>query len=210
MEVVDSIKAYAQTAFPDTVRFTIGGGSMMELAMSDLVIDSQLITIVFSILMVFIIIAVSNRSFAAGIIGGIPIVIAILCNFAVMGFMGIKLNIGTAIIASLIVGIGIDYTIHFIDSFKNEYLARKDGGDGGDGGAFLRRAFQSSGRAIIINALSVGAGFAVLSLSSFRILADVGILVAFAMVITSLLSLTLIPALLITVRPRFIYGNVKR
>jgi predicted RND superfamily exporter protein len=207
MEVVDSIKAYAQTAFPDTVRFTIGGGSMMELAMSDLVIDSQLITIAFSILMVFIIIAVSNRSFAAGIIGGIPIVIAILCNFAVMGFMGIKLNIGTAIIASLIVGIGIDYTIHFIDSFKNEYLAHKDGGDGG---AFLRRAFQSSGRAIIINALSVGAGFAVLSLSGFRILADVGILVAFAMLITSLLSLTLIPALLITIKPKFIYGNVKR
>jgi predicted RND superfamily exporter protein len=63
--------------------------------------------------MVFIIIAISNRSLAAGIIGGIPIVIAILCNFAVMGFMGIKLNIGTAITASLIVGIGIDYTIHF-------------------------------------------------------------------------------------------------
>jgi predicted RND superfamily exporter protein len=43
-----------------------------KLAMSDLVIDSQLITIAFSLLMVFIIIAVSNRSIAAGIIGGIP------------------------------------------------------------------------------------------------------------------------------------------
>jgi predicted RND superfamily exporter protein len=204
MEVVDSINAYAKEMFPDSVRFMVGGGSMMEVAMSDLVIESQLITIAFSILMVFIIIAISNRSLAAGIIGGIPIVIAILCNFAVMGFMGIKLNIGTAIIASLIVGIGIDYTIHFIDSFKNEYLARKDD-DGSN--TFLRRTFQSSGRAIIINALSVGAGFAVFSLSNFKILADVGILVAFAMIITSLLSLTLIPAMLITIKPKFIYGT---
>jgi predicted RND superfamily exporter protein len=41
-------------------------------------------------------------------------------------------------------------------------------------------------------------------------MADVGILVAFAMIITSLLSLTVIPALLVTVRPKFIYGDVKR
>jgi predicted RND superfamily exporter protein len=204
MEVVDSINAYAKEIFPDTMRFMVGGGSMMEVAMSDVVIESQLITIAFSILMVFIIIAISNRSLAAGIIGGVPIVIAILCNFAVMGFMGIKLNIGTAVIASLIVGIGIDYTIHFIDSFKNEYLARKEG-DGSN--AFLHRTFQSSGRAIITNALSVGAGFAVLSLSNFKILADVGILVAFAMIITSILSLTLIPAMLVTIKPGFIYGS---
>jgi predicted RND superfamily exporter protein len=64
--------------------------------------------------MVLVIVALSYRSFVAGIIAAVPLSIAILCNFAVMGFLGIKLNIGTALIASLAVGIGIDYTIHFI------------------------------------------------------------------------------------------------
>jgi predicted RND superfamily exporter protein len=204
MEVVNAITAYAEEAFPETVRFTLGGGSMLEAALTDLMIESQLITIAFSVLMVFVIIALSNRSFTAGLICGAPILIAIFCNFAVMGVLGIKLNIGTAIIASLIVGIGIDYTIHFMDAFKFEYLARKDGENDKD---VLRRAFQSSGKAIITNAVSVGAGFAVLAFSDFQIMADLGILVAFAMIITSLLSLTVIPALLVTVRPKFIYGT---
>jgi predicted RND superfamily exporter protein len=203
MEVINEITAYAEEAFPDTVRFTLGGGSMLEVALTDLMIESQLITIAFSVLMVFVIIALSNRSLSAGLICGAPILIAIFCNFAVMGVLGIKLNIGTAIIASLIVGIGIDYTIHFMDAFKFEYRARKDGDDDKD---VMRRAFQSSGKAIITNAVSVGAGFAVLAFSDFQIMADLGILVAFAMIITSLLSLTVIPALLVTVRPKFIYG----
>ncbi|MDR2375583.1 MAG: MMPL family transporter [Treponema sp.] len=203
-QVLDTIGEYAEEIFPPTVRFLQGGGSVLEVTITDLVTQAQLITIAFSVVMVFIIIALSNRSLVAGLIGSVPIVIAILCNFAVMGFAGIKLNIGTAIIASLIVGIGIDYTIHFMDSFKREYLARKDG-EAPD--AFLHRAFLSSGRAIIVNAVSVGAGFAVLVLSSFSIISDVGILVAVAMLITALLSLTVIPALLLLVQPKFIYGT---
>jgi predicted RND superfamily exporter protein len=203
VQVLDTINTYAKKAFPDTVRFTIGGGSVLEIAITDLVTQSQLITIAFSVLMVFIIITLSNRSFIAGLIGSVPIVIAILCNFAIMGFLKIKLNIGTAIIASLIVGIGIDYTIHFMENFKHEYRARKVDEEPG---AFLRRAFNSSGRAIIINAVSVGAGFAVLGLSSFNIISDMGILIALAMVITALLSLTVIPTLLVTVKPKFVYG----
>jgi predicted RND superfamily exporter protein len=206
MEVVNAINAYAKDVFPDTVRFTLGGGSMLEVAVTDLMIESQLITSAFSILRGFVIIALSNRSLVAGLIGGVPILIAIFCNFAVMGVLGIKLNIGTAIIASLIVGIGIDYTIHFMDAFKFEYLARKDGETDKD---VLRRAFQGSGKAIITNAISVGAGFAVLAFSNFQMMADVGILVAFAMIITSLLSLTVIPALLVTVKPKFIYSGKK-
>ncbi|GHU61453.1 antibiotic transporter [Spirochaetia bacterium] len=204
VQVIDSIKAYGEKLFPDTVRFTVGGGASLEIAISDLVVSSQLITIAFSLLMVFIIIAVSNRSLAAGLIGGTSIALAIIFNFAIMGFLGIKLNIGTAIIASLIVGIGIDYTIHFMDSFKREYLA---GAGSADKNAFLHRAFQSSGKAIIINALSVGGGFGVLAFSRFNVIADMGLLVALAMIITALLSLTLIPALLTLIKPKFIYGS---
>ncbi|MDR1468496.1 MAG: MMPL family transporter, partial [Spirochaetaceae bacterium] len=93
--------------------------------------------------------------------------------------------------------VGIDYTIHFIEAFKREYQA---------GGDYLRRTFATSGKAILINAVSVGAGFGVLALSQFRIMAQFGGLTALSMAISAIVSLTVIPVLLTTVRPKFIYG----
>jgi predicted RND superfamily exporter protein len=125
--------------------------------------------------------------------------LAILCNFAVMGFLGIKLTLGTALISSLAVGIGIDYTIHFIEFFKREYQSGEPD--------FLRRTFIGCGKAIIINALSVGAGFGVLAFSQFKIIAELGSLIALNMLITAFVSLTVIPALLMVIKPRFIYNS---
>jgi predicted RND superfamily exporter protein len=118
-----------------------------------------------------------------------------------MGFLGIKLNLGTALISSLAVGIGIDYTIHFIEFFRHEYRSGKPD--------FLRQTFLGCGKAIIINALSVGAGFGVLAFSQFRIIAELGLLIALNMLITAFVSLTVIPALLTVIKPKFIYGTKK-
>jgi predicted RND superfamily exporter protein len=132
-----------------------------------------------------------------GLIGIIPLSITILINFAVMGFLGIKLNIGTSMVASVSVGIGIDYTIHYIEAFKREYRLNRGKGD------FLRRTFETSGKAIIINAISVGAGFAVLILSQFNMLGDLGFLIALTMATSASVSLTVIPVLLTTLDPAF-------
>ncbi|MDR3335722.1 MAG: MMPL family transporter [Treponema sp.] len=194
--VMATINDYIEAKFPKTVRVTVGGSASIESAITALIVNSQIISIAISILVVLIILTFSYRSFAAGVIGAIPLALAIICNFAVMGFLGIKLNIGTALIASISVGIGIDYTIHFIDAFKREYT---------QGGEYLRRTFIGSGKAILINAVSVGAGFGVLAFSRFKMLAEFGALIMLSMCISALVSLTVIPALLTTVKPKFIY-----
>jgi predicted RND superfamily exporter protein len=137
----------------------------------------------------------------AGIIGIAPLSISVLINFAVMGFLGIKLNIGTSMVASVSVGIGIDYTIHYIETYKREYRMRGRGGD------FLRRTFATSGKAILINAVSVGAGFAVLMFSQFVMLQHLGLLIALTMGTSAVVSLTVIPVLLRIVKPKFIYSE---
>ncbi|MDR2793898.1 MAG: MMPL family transporter [Treponema sp.] len=205
--VVAAIKNYIAVNFPKSVRVLIGGSAIQEGAVTDLIVNAQIISIVISVLMVFIIVALSNRSMAAGFIAAVPLTIAILGNFAVMGFLNIKLNIGTAIIASLAVGIGIDYTIHFIDFFKREYQADAMSANRASGDGFLRRTFIGSGKAILINAVSVGAGLGVLSFSQFRILSQLGALIALSMIITAVVSLTVIPVLLTTIKPKFIYGG---
>jgi uncharacterized protein len=201
--VIDIIKEYIDVNFPKNVRVIIGGGITYEMAVTDLIFNSQLISIFISVIIVFLIMAISNKSMIAGVIGSVPLTLAILCNFAVMGFLGIKLSLGTALISSLAVGIGIDYTIHFIEFFKHEYQSGEND--------FLRRTFIGCGKAIIINALSVGAGFGVLAFSQFKIIAELGLLIALNMLITAFVSLTVIPALLMVIKPRFIYkpkGNL--
>ena len=198
---LDEIHSYVNANFPKNLRVVVGGSAIVEDSLNRLVVQSQLISVVVSLFMVFLIIAVSNRSIVAGCIGIAPLSISILINFAVMGFLGIKLNIGTSMVASVSVGIGIDYTIHYLEAFKREYRA--------GGKNFLRRTFTTSGKAIIINAVSVGAGFAVLLLSQFNMLAGLGLLIALTMGTSALISLTVIPVLLLMINPQFVRKNLE-
>jgi predicted RND superfamily exporter protein len=201
--VIGEIHNYIRANFPKNVRTTVGGVTMVESSLNNLVVQSQLISVIISIVMVFIIIAASNRSFIAGIIGIVPLSISVLINFAVMGFAGIRLNLGTSMVASVSVGIGIDYTIHYLEAYKREYLASL-AEDGTVQPGFLRRTFSTSGKAIIINAVSVGAGFAVLIFSQFNILSDLGLLIAMTMFTSAAASLTLLPVLLVHLNPKFV------
>jgi predicted RND superfamily exporter protein len=197
--VFAEIDRYLSARVPAGVEYIVGGTTKVEQSINGLVVQSQLVSVIISIICVFIILAVSNRSFAAGCVGIAPLSISVLINFAVMGFAGIKLNIGTSMVASVSVGVGIDYTIHCLEAFKREYRL---------GGDFLRRTFMSSGKAIIINAVSVGAGFAVLFFSRFNMLGDLGLLIAITMFSSALTSLTVLPALLTLIKPKFITTGV--
>ncbi|MDR0463597.1 MAG: MMPL family transporter [Treponema sp.] len=199
--VMDIINDYIEINFPKNVRIMIGGGVTQEIAVTDLILNSQIISIIISVFMIFIIVAIANKSFTAGIISAVPLILAVLCNFMVMGLFGIKLNLGTALIASLTVCIGIDDAIHFIEFYKREFKSGEEGA--------LRRTFIACGRAICTTAMSVGVGFAVLAFSNFKIIAEFGLLTAICMLSTTLVSLTIIPVLLTVIKPKFIYGGKK-
>ena len=199
--IVGEISRYLEEHAPSNIEVTIGGATLVEGSLNKLVVQSQLISVIISIICVFIIVALSNKSLIAGFVGTLPLSISILVNFAVMGFAGIKLNLGTSMVASVSVGIGIDYSIHFLEAFKREY--RKYGGKD-----FLWHSFNSSGKAIIINAVSVGFGFAVLLLSRFNMLVDLGLLIAITMFTSALVSLTVLPALLVLLKPKFVTAQI--
>ena len=200
---VEQIQGYVRANFPDNVKVTIGGSALVENSINRLVVESQLISIGISIIALFLIVSFSYRSIAAGVICIIPLSILILFNFAVMGLSGIKLNLGTAMIASVALGVGIDYTIHFVETYRREY--QRSGGQG----EYLRRTYLVSGIAIIVDALSVGLGFAVLLFSRFNMLIQFGLLVAAAMIFGALLGLIIIPALLAIFKPAFIARSDK-
>jgi predicted RND superfamily exporter protein len=199
--VFSEIEKYVAANFPADVKVTMGGTTMVEISLNNLVVESQLSSLLISVICIFIMISIANKSPVAGIFSIAPLSISILINFAIMGFAGIKLNLGTSMVACVSVGVGIDYAIHCLEAYKREYRAGEGTAD------CLRRTFISSGKAILIDAVSNGLGFAVLLFSQFNMLADFGLLIAIAMFSGALASLTILPALLSVIKPKFICGQ---
>ncbi|MDE5898606.1 MAG: MMPL family transporter, partial [Treponemataceae bacterium] len=133
----------------------------------------------------------------AGLLGAVPLAFTIILNYMVMGFAGINLDLVTSIIASVAIGVGIDYTIHFLETFRAE-RARSDSMD-----EVLKNTFQKSGTGIVTNALAVGLGFLVLCFSEFVVLRYIGVLVAIVMFSSATLALTIIPGVLHLTDPKF-------
>ena len=197
-QALQAIMAYVKDNFPKDISVEANGSMFIEQSLNILVVQSQLISVAVSFGIVFLILAVYYRSIIAGIIGIIPLMISVALNFGFMGIVGIKLNIGTAMVASFAIGIGIDYTIHYLAAYHHEYTKRRDDRN------FLIHTFYGSGKAILFNAVSVGAGFAVLMLSKFNMLSELGLLIALVMGTSSFASLTVLPTILSIVKPRFI------
>lgn len=119
-KLIDEINDYVKRYFPKGYTVTPTGAATLENTMSHLVINSQMVSIAFSLVMVFLIIAISFKSGWAGLIGAIPLGLVILLNFMVMGFAGIRLDLCTSIVSSIAIGVGIDYTIHFMETYRTE------------------------------------------------------------------------------------------
>ena len=111
-QALQAIMAYVKANFPKDISLEANGSMFIEQSLNTLVVQSQLISVAVSFGIVFLILAIYYRSIIAGIIGIIPLMISVALNFGFMGIVGIKLNIGTAMVASFAIGIGIAYTIH--------------------------------------------------------------------------------------------------
>lgn len=197
-KVLEEINEFVRLRFPKDVIAETGGFVLVEKTLNKLVVESQLISVGVSLLIVFLILSVYYKSAFAGLFGIIPLALSILINFGIMGRLGIKLNIGTAMVASFAIGIGVDYTIHLLAAYHKCFLKTKGSGQ------FLYLTFLGSGKAILFNAVSVGAGFAVLMFSKFNMLSELGFLIALIMITSSLGSLTILPVLLNLMKPKFI------
>ncbi len=202
--IISDAREYAAKHFPKGYRIDATGNGEMEYTMTKMVVDSQTTSILLSLAMVFIIISLSFKSPWAGIIGAIPLGLTILLNFMVMGYAGIALDLCTSIIASVAIGVGIDYTIHFMETYRTQRALTDDLEE------VTKNTFKTSGRGILTNAIAVGLGFCVLLFSRFIILRYIGALVAVVMFTSSTLAMTVIPGLLNAFDPKFMWSKEQK
>jgi hypothetical protein len=159
---------------------------------------SQLSSLGLAGLVAMVLLMIQFRSLLAGLLGMIPMVVTLLVNFGTMAALGIRLDSATVLIASLVVGVGIDYTIHFLSRTRLE-LVRS-----GEPAGALALAQRTAGRAILINAITVTAGQLVFLAAELIPLHYFGALLALAMVTSALAAVTVMPAVLIITRPSFL------
>jgi predicted RND superfamily exporter protein len=184
-------------ANPPPLPTDITGSSELYLAVNDLVVSGQLKSILVSLILVFLLTSMMFRSLRAGVFNAIPLFFGIFLNFAFMGWTGIYLNLMTMVTSSIAIGVGVDYAIHFYHRYQMKIS------EGHDYGEATVRTMQEAGTAIFLNAATVGCGFAILLLSEFRGIADMGLLIAMTMLWTCLGALTILPVLFMTLRPKF-------
>jgi predicted RND superfamily exporter protein len=192
----DYMEKFIKENSTENCRIAITGMPFIDVTMDSSLVKSQLGSLSIAIIFVIIIVGLILRSFSSGIYAIIPIVIAITILFGFMGIAGISLNIGTVLVASIALGIGIDYSIHIISHFNHIIEQHKKLE------VALEASIMISGKAILINAISVSAGFLVLLFSQMVPLQYFGLLIAFSMIGSSLGALTLLPVILILVKRR--------
>jgi len=159
---------------------------------------SQVISLGFALLTVFVLLIIQLRSILGSIISIVPIIFTLVINFGLMGLSGITINAATMMFAALAIGIGIDYAIHIVTRLRNEML-RVDSLQ-----EALIETYKPSGQAVLINVVSVAAGFLVITQSQLIVLQQFGLLITLSMVLSALGALMLIPALVTVVQPRFV------
>ena len=199
---VAAIEGFARRVPPPAaVRLRIGGSGPISLAVDRTLTEGKLLNIALVLLMVYVLSSVVLGSPFAGAFVVLPLIVAVVANFGALGALGLWLNMGTATIAAMAVGIGADYAIYFAYRLREEYARL------GDEGAAVGAALATSGKAVFFVAVAISVGYGTLAASTFYLNRVLARLVPLTMAVSALVALTLLPASFLEVRPRFVFAR---
>jgi len=156
---------------------------------------SQIATIGVVFASILLMIIVLFRSFKIAIISILPNMMAASAVLGAMGLIGIPLDMMTTTIAAIVVGVGVDQAIQYFYRFREEFAVDKNYI------AAMHRSHASIGRAMYYTSTTIIVGFSILMLSEFIPSIYFGLLTAFAMFMAIIGSLTLLPKLILMMKP---------
>ncbi len=167
---------------------SVSGLPVLHRGLSRSARQNQVASLIAALALVILVLCALFRSIRAGLAAAVPTLCTLAVVYGSMGALGVHLDIGTSMIASLIIGAGVDYAVHLVAAHRAALRAQRPDP--------LAAAVESTGTAIWTNALMVAAGFYLLTLGEARTLQNVGGLTAAAMVVAALTTFGVVPALL--------------
>lgn len=181
-----------------------GGYAYIMEEFSHKIVMGQINSIISTVIVVFILLIIIFRSLQGGVIAIVPMIASIAIMMGIMGWTGIALDPATALLSSVIIGIGIDYTIHYMWRHISEM---EQGLDHREAAA---RTIATTGRGIIFNAVSVMSGFLVLIFSNFTSIRYFGYLVIVSIAACLLAAMFTVPSIFILIKPGFVKNGTAR
>lgn len=191
------------TEFPPEITVRLGGSLPQTIASNESLVRTKSASIVQIALIVFLLASIAFRSLVGGMLVVIPLAAIVLMNVGLMGWFGVPLDMGTASITAMVIGIGADYEIYMLFRLRDEY--RKCG----DLNRALQISLMTSGKAVLYVAISIAGGYASLLISDFRFYPRMGSTMIITMAISAAMSLLLLRATVTLIRPRFILGGMR-
>ncbi|MBA4366635.1 MAG: hypothetical protein C0403_03235 [Desulfobacterium sp.] len=188
--IFSQLDEYLQKNLPKPLTYHITGFPVMNIKMVDYIISGQMQSLFSSLVIIAIIVTLLFKRVSAGLLSLIPMSTAVMFNFGIMGFLGINLDTVTSIIASITIGIGVDDTIHFLNTYRNIHQKGHDIDDS------IRKTLQVAGKAIIYTSLALILGFVVLTISSFKPVIFFGALMGITMTATTIGALLILPSVI--------------
>lgn len=176
------------------LQITITGNSVLSSEASDYLSASQVQSLVFMLLAIFIIIAILFVNLRAGLLAVAPNLLLLAGLFGVMGLLHMPLDAGSAMIAAVALGVSVDHTMHLMVRYYSLTRRRTEPYQA------LLQATAIEMRPIVASAVALASGFLVLTLSGFTPVVNFGLLSALVMLLALYANFFLTPALLSYVR----------
>jgi len=199
LKIINQVKDFIEKNLSEEEFPVVTGMAVVIGELVNLIVRGQAYSLAFSIVLVFIVCAIFFKSIRTGLMSITPLIVSIIVVFGLMGYLKIELNVATMMLSSIMIGVGVDYTIHFIYRFRKELnsgLSKEEA---------ILRTLNTTGKGIVYNALSVIVGFSVLFLSRFLPIYFFGFLIVFSIVTCLLGALTLIPVIIVLTKGDFFY-----
>jgi predicted RND superfamily exporter protein/(2Fe-2S) ferredoxin len=190
-QAIDKIRRHVDAEPLPGVRVDVGGFGRLLTDQVDLLVTGQLHSFVGAFVQIFVMLTVLWRSAKAATLCMIPNLAPLFFIFVLMGAAGINLDLATVMIASVVLGITIDDTVHLYHGYRERL------GHGISPLWAIARSFESSGRAVLATSTVLIAQFALLTASDFIPTANFGLMTALGLLSGLVFEILLLPALLV-------------
>ncbi|MFC1543349.1 RND family transporter [Candidatus Neomarinimicrobiota bacterium] len=187
--MVDRIHDYVTTHNSPAMKISLSGFPVFMRDFMQVLIVSSLRSIGLSLILVVILAGIFFKSLRWGLLAVIPLASAIALNFGLMGLFGIELSHVTALFTAIIIGVGVDFAVHFIAQYKHFIRS------GLDRDEVSQTTIDDVGYPILLNVAAVSVGFTALLFSEFIPMVYMGGLVIISMVSCALGTLTILATL---------------
>ena len=190
--VNETIEPKAEEIFGDSdTEVTVTGTSLLFAKSNAFLIENLLTSLLIAFVLIALIMAVLFRSVRMILISLVPNVIPLIVTAGIMGFVGIPLKPSTAIIFSIVFGISVDDSIHFLAKYRQDLRANRFFVP-----LVISKSIRETGTSMIYTSVILFCGFIIFTASGFGGTQNLGLLTSLTLLVAMFTNLTVLPALL--------------